>query len=320
MTNLDVAIRQKSNTIFIVKNASFSCEKGKTLAIVGESGSGKTTLANSIMQLLPQDQGFYTSGSIKFSNLNLLFQDEKALEKIRGAQISMIFQDPSASLHPLFTVGYQVQEMFLFHRKITEEEAREKTYEILKKVHFPYCEQSFELYPHQLSGGMKQRVVIAIALALEPQIVIADEPTTALDVTIQKEIIELLKNLQQELSVSIILISHDFRVVQSLAHEIAVMYASEIVEMGPKDDVLSSPKHPYTQSLLSCLPTKENRKRPLEAIKGVVHAPKNRPSGCSFHPRCPYAMPKCRTGEVPNFTIKNTHISKCWLNEPNTRS
>jgi peptide/nickel transport system ATP-binding protein len=294
---------------FLIQDISFSLEEGKTLALIGESGSGKTTTAHAIGGLLAK-KPFSISGSILFDNKDLTQISEKEFRLIRGKKLSMIFQDPSASLHPLFSIGRQVAEMFEAHLDMDEEEARQHAQEVLKEACLAKISNIFETYPHQLSGGMKQRVMIAMALCLGPQVLIADEPTSALDLTVQKEILELLKSWQERCAISLLLITHDFTALSFLADTVAVLYASYIVETASKEELFSDPLHPYTQELLSSLPSKENRKKPLKTISGSWSS-----VGCPFHPSCPFAMEKCRSGKVPIFTKTATHSVRCWLYE-----
>ena len=320
--NLQVRLKKHDLDLLLVRGISFFLKAHKTLAVVGESGCGKTTTANAILRLLPENKGFTISGKIFFEDEDILKLSNGALRKVRGAKIGMIFQDPSSSLNPVFTIGSQVAEMFSLHQEVLMEEAEEKTFAILNKVGFPRAKECFETYPHQLSGGMKQRVMIAMAIALEPKILIADEPTTALDVTVQKEILELLKFLQKETGMAILLITHDMGVVAEMADDVAVMYASDIVEFGSCHDIFSNPLHPYTQALMAARPSSRYRKQLLPAITGIAATPAFRPKGCPFHPRCPFAMEKCKTGEVPAFyqNGKPEHWAKCWLLEDQERS
>lgn len=306
-------VRSQERKIPLVLDVSLSLYAGRTLCLVGESGSGKTTCAHSILKLLPGRGGFFTEGSILFEENNLLTLSEKEMRAIRGAKISMIFQDPSTALHPLFSIGSQVSEMFEIHQGLSSEEAEERAFEILTQVGLSKWRDFFETYPHQISGGMKQRVMIAMAVCLRPQILIADEPTTGLDLTVQADILKLLQVWQQEHAMAIMLITHDFGVVAEMADEVAVMYAAEVVEYGTAKEIFFEPLHPYTQLLLASRPTKEKRGQLLPVMDGVK--PKERSSGCQFYSRCPFAMPKCERGKVPMFTVSPTHWACCWLHE-----
>jgi oligopeptide/dipeptide ABC transporter ATP-binding protein len=315
--DLQVTLAKKKSELDLVSCVSFSLKRAKTLALVGESGSGKTTCALAILQLLPKYLGYRISGTIAFANQNILHMSYPDLSRIRGKGIGIIFQDPSSSLNPVFTIGNQLAEMFQYHENMLLQESRFRSIELFRRVDLECADDCFEIYPHELSGGMKQRVVIAIALALRPKILIADEPTTALDVTIQREILLLLKELQQEFSMAQLLITHDMGVVREMADDVAVMYAGQIVEFRKKDDVLSNPLHPYTKALLASRPRKEMHKKPLTIIPGSSPNPAERPGGCPFHPRCPYRMPKCISGPVPDFAAggDSSQIVRCWLYE-----
>jgi peptide/nickel transport system ATP-binding protein len=290
---------------FLVKDISFFIEEGRTLTIIGESGSGKTTTANAIGGLLPK-KNYSVTGKVLFEGKNLLQLSEGEFRDIRGKKLSMVFQDPSSSLHPLFSIGRQVAEMFEVHLSLEEEEIAMRTEDMLSQVGLSSVSNAFETYPHQLSGGMKQRVMIAMALCLGPSLLIADEPTSSLDLTVQKEILELLQDFQKKHATTLLLITHDFSVVSFLADYVAVLYSASIVEYASKEELFSDPLHPYTQELLSSLPKKENRKKLLKTVSG---------SGCPFHQTCPFAMEKCLKQEVPIFKKTKTHWVRCWLYE-----
>ena len=312
--NLSVTLIKKNTTIPIVQNVSFELSLGKTLAIVGESGSGKTTLAHSLLRLFPPSAHYVIDGVITYDQKNLVTLSQKKLESIRGSEIAMIFQDPAASLNPVFSIGRQVCEMFEVHHNAFFKEAEEKTIEILEKVGLPRAKNCFKTYPHEISGGMKQRVLIAMAVCLKPKILIADEPTAALDRTVQKGILELLRSLQKEYGLSLILITHDMDVMSEMADDVAVMYAGRIVEYATCKELLTSPAHPYTQALIAARPQKHLRKKMLPVISGIAPTPEARPSGCPFHPRCPFVMPHCKTGTVPTFQKDDSRqIADCWL-------
>lgn len=311
--SLSVNVAAGGRQVAIVSDVSFTLRSGRTLCIVGESGSGKTTCAHSILRLLSKQ--FSIDGKILLEGQNLLEISEKEMDEVRGAKISMIFQDPSAALHPLFSIGSQVAEMFEVHAGLEPEEAEIKAFEILAQVGLSKWRDFFEIYPHQISGGMKQRVMIAMAVAIGPQVLIADEPTTGLDLTVQKEILKLLKGWQKEHSMAMLLITHDFGVVSEMADEVAVMYSGEFVEGATTSELFSAPMHPYTQALLEARPTKEKRGQKLAVVEGAAVSAANRPDGCPFHSRCPFAMEKCRQGKVPIFKKSDTHWARCWLHE-----
>ena len=315
--NLSCYLDKEGESLAIVRQVSFSLSSQKTLALVGESGSGKTTTALSLLRLLPQFSHFNINGSILFQGQDLVTLSEKKMRSIRGGEIAMIFQDPSAALNPVFPIGQQVAEMWQIHHKSSEEEAAEQAIAMLEKVGLQKITNYFETYPHELSGGMKQRVMIAMALLCRPKVLIADEPTTALDVTVQKEILVLLKELQKETGMALLIITHDMGVVAEMADDVAVMYASEIVESGPVGSVFKRPLHPYTQALFAARPHRELRKKMLTVIPGIPPQAGARPPGCPFHPRCPFAMEKCKSGLVTTFYDKNDqkHWAKCWLLE-----
>ena len=300
-----------------VSDVSFDLYQGEVLGIVGESGSGKSTTALMLLKLLDYLPTHELSGNIYFEEKNLLTLSERQMRSIRGAKLAMIFQDPAAALNPVFTVGEQVAEMWRLHRRSSLDEAKERAVSSLEKVGLQKMHNFFETYPHQISGGMKQRVMIAMALMAFPKILIADEPTTALDLTVQKEILQLLKECQQETDMALLLITHDMGVVAEMADEVAVMYAAEIVEFGSVNEIFENPLHPYTQALFRARPTRADRKKPLQVISGIPPQGSKRPTGCPFHPRCPFAMPKCKEGPVATFYDKKhkNHFAKCWLLE-----
>lgn len=312
--NLTVRFRTYAGIVQAVKDISFTLAKGEILGIVGESGCGKSVTANAIMGLLPKPQG-QAEGKIYFSGHNINDLDEKALRKIRGNDISMIFQDPMTSLNPVLTIGRQLSECYLIHGSMTKSAARDKAIESLTLVGIPEPETRMRQYPHQLSGGMRQRVMIAMALAMNPRILIADEPTTALDVTIQAQIIELMRQLNKELATSIILISHDLGVVAGLCDRVAVMYAGQIVESAQVDELFTNPRHPYTWGLLQSVPRFDRNKDRLVSIPGQPPDLLVPPSGCAYKPRCRHAMQAC--GREPDlFTAAPHHLSRCWLEHP----
>ena len=309
---LKVGIVDDDHQIAIVNGITFHLNKGETLGIVGESGCGKSMTSLSLMGLLPPGVE-WLAGDIRTETLS--FKDFKKREwrKIRGKRLAMIFQEPMSSLNPVYTIGNQIMEMILSHEHVSKSEARERALNMLKLVGIPRPEQVLDEYPYQLSGGMRQRVMIAIALSCNPEILIADEPTTALDVTIQAQILELMKSLQDQLHMSIVLITHDLGVVAEMCDRVIVMYAGEIVEESLVVDLFDNPKHPYTKGLLSSLPDVNDEKEYLSSIPGVVPAPGKMPSGCRFAPRCAFAHDRCKN-TPPLFEVKGTKV-KCWLYE-----
>lgn len=295
--NLVTTFQSAGKTIRAVDDCSFRVTKGKTLGIVGESGSGKSVTSLSIMRLIPNPPGKITSGKIIFEGQNLLELSEEEIRAIRGNKVSMIFQEPMTSLNPVYTIGNQISEMFILHKGATRKQARELSIEMLKQVRIPSPEKRIDDYPHQLSGGMRQRVMIAMALACKPHLLIADEPTTALDVTIQSQILALMNQLQEENNMGIILITHDFGVVAQTCDDVAVMYAGRIVEKASSRDIFSNPKHPYTQSLLAAIPKLGEKRDRLNTIPGVVPSLGNLPKGCRFQDRCSRVSSECKTIE-----------------------
>jgi len=284
-----------------VDGVSFDLAAGEVLGIVGESGSGKSVTALSILRLVPDPPGRITNGSITFDGESLLGRSERAMRRIRGAKISMIFQEPMSSLNPVFTIGDQIMETVRRHQRLGKHEARRKAAAMLDLVGIPSAAGRLDDYPHELSGGMRQRVMIAIALACNPKLLLADEPTTALDVTIQAQILDLLKSLQAELDMSVILITHDLGVVAEIVDRVIVMYAGRIVEEAGVDDAFEAPLHPYTEGLLGSIPSLEDDVERLPAIPGVVPNPFELPQGCPYAPRCGYVRPPCRAGDIPLF-------------------
>jgi oligopeptide transport system ATP-binding protein len=300
-----------------VRGVTFDLRRGETLAIVGESGSGKSVTAKSIMRLNPEANTRVKGGEILFEGQDLLKLSEKQMQDIRGPKIAMVFQDPMTSLDPTMRVGRQITESLKEHLGLSTQRARERAVELLTLVGIPRPEDRSKQYPHQFSGGMRQRVVIAIALACDPQILIADEPTTALDVTIQAQILELLRELQEQLGMSVILITHDLGVVAHTAHRVAVMYAGKIVETGTLREIFYNPQMPYTWGLLSSIPLPTaDRSQDLIPIPGSPPDMHDPPKGCPFTPRCPYAMRICAE-EMPEYTtFSSEHKAACWLHHP----
>ena len=301
-----------------VDRISFSLEKGKTLALVGESGCGKSLTALSILRILPRPPALPSEGQVLFGETDLLKMPEREMRKIRGSKIAMIFQDPMSALNPVYSILNQLMEVAEVHLGLYEEEAEERCLKALEEVGIEDPVRCLEAYPHQLSGGMKQRVMIAMALMCEPDVLIADEPTTALDVTIQKQVLDLMKSLQEKTQMSILLITHDMGVVAQMADDSVVMYATQMMEQGSVRDIFQQKSHPYTEALFRSLPSADVPKGQLKAIRGTVPQLSELPKGCYFHPRCPYAMPVCRSGEVPLFPGGGEpgHLAKCWLRDP----
>jgi oligopeptide/dipeptide ABC transporter ATP-binding protein len=300
--NLKVSFSTPRGKQIAVNGISFHLNQGETLALVGESGCGKTVSALSILRLLQEPPAEILSGKILFNGQDLLSLNAKALQNLRGRSISMIFQDPMTSLNPVLTVGEQIAETLLRHTTMNRQEALEKSTDLLSRVDLTSPKEKLKYYPHQLSGGMRQRVMIAMALACTPKILIADEPTTALDVLIQAQILELLEDLKNESAMSILIITHDLGVVAEIAQRVLVMYAGEIVESGPTQALLENPFHPYTKGLIASIPKlgiKNKSGTRLEEISGNVPSLDQRPSGCPFHPRCSWAMKECKTQNPP---------------------
>lgn len=319
--NLKVSFETFFGEVEAVRGVSFSVERGKTLAIVGESGCGKSVTASSIMQLLPSPPAVYKSGEIIFNGENLLEKTNKEMNEIRGNKISMIFQDPMTSLNPTMKIGKQIVEGVRKSKNISGKEADELAIEMLKKVSVPQPEKRVKQYPHEFSGGMRQRVMIALAMASNPELLIADEPTTALDVTVQAQILKLMKSLQKETGTSIIIITHDLGVVADIADQIIVMYGGQIVEQGSTNDIYYNPSHPYTRKLLEAVPKiNMDRKEQLHSIEGTPPDLYKPPKGCAFYDRCTEAMKICKNNMPPLFDLENNHCSRCWENHPSYKN
>lgn len=296
-----------------VRGVDLELKVGETLAIVGESGSGKSVTSKAIMGLNPMPPGKITSGKILFNGHDLVHYSQKQMQKIRGKEISMIFQDPMTALNPTMKIGNQIMEGLIKHQNMSKHDAKARAIELLSLVGIPNPDKRVEEYPHQFSGGMRQRVVIAIALACNPKMLIADEPTTALDVTIQAQILDLMRDIQKKTGTAIILITHDLGVVANLANRVAVMYGGKIVETGTLDEIFYHPKHPYTWGLLSSMPRLHAKTDKLLAIPGTPPDLSNPPKGCPFAPRCPYAMKVCQD-HMPDYTkVTDTQKTACWL-------
>jgi peptide/nickel transport system ATP-binding protein len=309
--NLTTVFHTQEGIVRAVEDVSFSVFEGQTLGIVGESGCGKSVTSLSIMRLIQTPPGKIEAGKIFYRGQNILEFSDEAMRKIRGNKISMIFQEPMTALNPVFTIGDQINEVLALHRELSAKDQRTMTLQLLQKVGIPEAEERIDDYPHQLSGGMRQRVMMAMALACEPQLLIADEPTTALDVTIQAQILELLRDLQKTLGMAMILITHDLGIVAETADYLLVMYAGKVVEQGPVQEVFSSPRHPYTRGLLKSLPTFSGKKQRLESIPGIVPNLLHLPQGCRFQDRCSFATEDCKA-KVPELRkISETHAVRC---------
>ena len=314
--DLYVEFRTRDGVAKAINGVSFSLDEGETLAILGESGSGKSVTAQAVMGILDTPPAFIPSGSVRYCGTELLTMPEKQRQQVRGAQISMIFQDALSALNPVFRVGWQIAEMFRTHRGLSTTDARERAIELMERVKIPAARQRFDAYPHQFSGGMRQRVMIAMAIALDPAVLIADEPTTALDVTVQAQIMQLLKDLQGERRMGLILITHDLGVVADVADRIAVMYAGKLVETADVYDLYARPAHPYTKGLLDSIPRLDQKGDRLSAIGGLPPNLARIPAGCPFHPRCRYVRDACRAGEAPALVeVRPGRFSTCHVTE-----
>lgn len=314
--DLEIRYVTDEETVQAVNDITFSLERGESIGLVGETGAGKTTTALGIMGLVPDPPGEIVKGSILFEGEDLLKLSEKQMRRIRGGKISMIFQDPMTSLNPVTRVGDQIAEVILLHNKISKAEARKRAMEMLEQVGIPgaRCED----YPHQFSGGMKQRVIIAMALACNPHLLIADEPTTALDVTIQAQVLDLMQKLREKYGTSMLMITHDLGIVAEVCDEVSIMYAGHIVEHGTLEDIFNHTSHPYTEGLFGSLPDIEKRSEELKPIPGLMPDPTNLPSGCPFHPRCKYCQDICKS-RIPGRTeLSDTHTVSCLAYEEGT--
>nr|BFD82886.1 ABC transporter ATP-binding protein [Streptomyces sp. Xyl84] len=308
---LHVEFRTRDGVAHAVNGVTYEVDAGQTLAVLGESGSGKSVTAQAVMGILDMPPGRITGGEVLFRGRDLLKLPEDERRRIRGAGIAMIFQDALSALNPVLTVGDQLGEMFTVHRGMSRRDARARAVELMDRVRIPAAAQRVRDYPHQFSGGMRQRIMIAMALALEPDLIIADEPTTALDVTVQAQVMDLLAELQREYDMGLVLITHDLGVVADVADRIAVMYAGRIVETAPVHDLYKAPAHPYTKGLLDSIPRLDHKGRELYAIKGLPPNLTRIPSGCAFHPRCPMARDVCRTDVPPLYRVDEQRGSAC---------
>lgn len=314
VSNLRTYFKTDAGLARSVDGVSFSIDKGEVLGIVGESGCGKSVTSLSVMRLIPQPPGeIMPDSSIKLRGEELTTATDKRMREIRGNDIAMIFQEPMTSLNPVFPIGEQIAEALRLHKKLNKKDARDGAIEALRLVGIPDPQKRVDNYPHQLSGGQRQRVMIAIALSCEPDLLIADEPTTALDVTIQAQILDLLAELRQRLGMAIMLITHDLGVVAEVCDRVVVMYAGEVVEQGAAADIFSDPRHPYTQGLMKAIPRLGERTGRLAVIPGMVPSPTRWPVGCRFHTRCPYTWPLTEEQHPELFEVSPTHASRCWL-------
>ena len=309
--DLTVEYTSGGQVVHAVNGVSFELGRGQTLGLVGETGAGKTTIAKAILRILPDPPAKVRCGEVWFDGENLLKKPEKEMLSIRGAKIAMIFQDPMTALNPTMTVGSQISEVVLLHNDMTRSQAESRTVEMLELVGIPYLR--YNEYPHQFSGGMKQRVVIAMALACNPALLLADEPTTALDVTIQAQVLEMINDLKVKLNTSMILITHDLGVVAETCDNVAVIYAGEIVEYGSKEQIFRRPAHPYTLGLFGSLPKLDDDSKRLSPIHGLPPDPTNLPDGCAFHPRCTKTCGKCTAGSIEMIEVEPGHFVKCIL-------
>lgn len=310
--DLCVEFQTVEGVVHAVDHLNYTLHKGEKLGIVGESGSGKSVSSLGMMQLIPNPPGRITGGEILYHGKDLVKASEKEMQKIRGNEISMIFQEPMTSLNPIIKCGKQIAESLRLHRGMKKKEAMEEAVRMMRAVGIANPEVRAHEYPHQMSGGMRQRVMIAMALACQPQILIADEPTTALDVTIQAQILDLIRELNESMGTSVVFITHDLGVVSELCDTVIVMYTGHIVEQAPVKELFESPKHPYTKGLLNAIPKITRERNPLETIEGMVPNPTERIEGCSFSPRCPYATDQCRKAEPPMAELSDGRLVRCW--------
>lgn len=308
--NLTIQYRTDDGIVQAVNDLSFELKRGQTIGLVGETGAGKTTTALGIMGLIPSPPGKVVSGVIELNGEDLLKAPDSKMRKIRGRKVSMIFQDPMTALNPIDTVGYQIAEVIELHEKLSKADAAVKATKILEMVGIPG--ERYHEYPHQFSGGMKQRIMIAIALACNPELLIADEPTTALDVTIQAQVLDLISKLQEKLGTAVLLITHDLGVVAEVCKRVAIMYAGEIVECGTTEQIFTLPTHPYTVGLFQSIPSVTHRVRRLQPIAGLMPDPTALGEGCPFAPRCPHCTQRCQEKRPPIKDLENGHMVKCW--------
>jgi oligopeptide/dipeptide ABC transporter ATP-binding protein len=312
--NIVTEFRTADGQLPAVRDVSFSIQKGETLCIVGESGCGKSITSLSVIGLLPSN-GKITSGEVLFEGNPIHNLSAEKMRQIRGNKISMIFQEPMTALNPVLTIGFQIREPLMLHHKLSKSEATKQGIELLKQVGIPYPEKRMNQYPHELSGGMRQRVMIAIALSCNPGLLIADEPTTALDVTIQAQILDLMNDLKSKYNMGVMMITHDMGVVAEVADRVMVMYAGKKVEEGNVEEIFENPKHPYTIGLLNSVPNVDDPNFELEPIPGTLPSLSEQITGCRFHARCKFATDICRSQEPPVFSVTDTHKVSCWLEE-----
>lgn len=320
--DLAVEFKTEAGILRAISKADFTLQRGEALGVVGESGCGKSVLSETILRLIPSPPGRLSRGRILYRtktgavvDLAAIEPKGKVMRSIRGNDISMIFQEPMTSLNPIFSIGNQIAEVIRLHQKVDKKEARRRAIALLEEVHIPDPGKRVDEYPHQISGGMRQRVMIAMALACEPSLLIADEPTTALDVTVQAQILKLIREMQQKRGMSVIFISHDLGVISEVCDRVAVMYMGHVVEKAPIDKIFSEPSHPYTRGLLGCLPDLVTRRTRLYSIPGHVPIPIGGPRGCPFYSRCEFAMKRCEDEMPPEREIAPSHFAACWLNE-----
>ena len=316
MRDLRTSLHLRGGPVDVVRGVSFSVREGETVALVGESGCGKTMTALSILRLVPDPPAKITGGEILLAGRDVRHMDARQMRSLRGDKVAMVFQEPLTSLDPVFTIGDQLVEVVLAHRSVSEKEARELALEVMHEVQIPSAEQRLKAYPHELSGGLRQRVMIAMALILDPMLLIADEPTTALDVTIQAQILDLIRVEQERRKLGVLLITHNLAVVRQIAERVAVMYAGEIVEDAPTDEIFENPRHPYTQGLLRSTPAIDEQRDYLVDIPGRVPDLRVPPPACLFAPRCPYELPRCWQEHPQLVDVSAGHLLRCWNPQP----
>ncbi|MGP4073266.1 ABC transporter ATP-binding protein [Piscibacillus sp. B03] len=314
VNNLVTSFRTADGDLTAVRGVSFSVDQGETLCIVGESGCGKSITSLSVMQLLPKN-GQIVDGSVRFYGRELTGLKDEEMRQIRGNEISMIFQEPMTALNPVFTIGFQIREPLRIHEGLSKKEATKRGIELLNQVGIPSPEKRMNQFPHELSGGMRQRVMIAIALACNPKLLIADEPTTALDVTIQSQILDLIDDLKKKFNMGVVMITHDMGVVAEVADRVMVMYAGEKIEEADVETIFNNPQHPYTKGLLKSVPNVDDADHNLEPIPGSLPSLKEEIVGCRFYDRCEFATEKCRSQSPPKFNVGDGHAVRCWLQE-----
>ncbi len=310
--NLSISFKTEEGIVRAVNDVSFEVRKGEVLGIVGESGCGKSVTSMSLMRLLPVPPAIYESGSINLNGVDILTLSEEEMREKRGSEVAIIFQEPMTSLNPVLKIGFQISEVMLIHEKISKEEAKKRAIEMIKLVGIPRAERIYDSYPHELSGGMRQRIMIAIALACNPKVLIADEPTTALDVTIQAQILDLIKDMKKKFDTSIMMITHDLGVIAEMADYVVVMYAGKVVEKGRVMDIFKNPQHPYTIGLMKSKPTFEGKNEKLYSIPGQVPNPMNLPNYCYFYDRCDKKKDSCKQGIPELVYIENSHYVSCY--------